>query len=228
MSAYVDDVLINDERVMYRARISKWSLWPFVLLGALLLPVYGMGLLFWLWAWIVYATTELAITNKRVIAKTGLIQRRTSRDNPGSFLHSLPTTENMGASDMLTAEDAEEKQITDTGIRCITNHRSVSRCKLRFRTAALLRAQTPENLAKIRAEVERETSQYSRADGRVELPMPAFGHVFAESMRRLHQRRSKHTRPTAPSANRQADPESESASPPATPPTGRRPFTTPQ
>jgi SAM-dependent methyltransferase len=42
------------------------------------------------------------------------------------------------------------------------------------RTAALLRAQTPENLAKIRAEVERETSKYARADGRVELPMPAL------------------------------------------------------
>ena len=77
MSSYVDDVLINDERVMYRARISRWSLWPFILLGVVLLPAYGIGLLFWLWAWIVYATTELAITNKRVIAKTGLIERRT-------------------------------------------------------------------------------------------------------------------------------------------------------
>ena len=77
MSSYVDDVLIDDERVLYRARISKWSLWPFIVPGALLLLVYGIGLLFWLWAWVVYSTTELAITNKRVIAKTGLIQRHT-------------------------------------------------------------------------------------------------------------------------------------------------------
>lgn len=42
------------------------------------------------------------------------------------------------------------------------------------RTAALLRAQTPGNLAKIRAEVEREASRYARADGSVELPMPAL------------------------------------------------------
>jgi uncharacterized membrane protein YdbT with pleckstrin-like domain len=77
MSSYVEGVLINDERVMYRARISKWSLWPFILFGALLLPLFGVGLLLWLWAWIIYSTTELAITNKRVIAKTGLIQRRT-------------------------------------------------------------------------------------------------------------------------------------------------------
>jgi SAM-dependent methyltransferase len=42
------------------------------------------------------------------------------------------------------------------------------------RTAALLRAQTPENLAKIRAEVVRETGRYASADGKIELPMPAL------------------------------------------------------
>jgi uncharacterized membrane protein YdbT with pleckstrin-like domain len=77
VSSYIDAVLINDERVMYRARISKWSLWPYILFGALLIPLFGVGLLLWLWAWVVFATTELAITNKRVIAKTGLMQRRT-------------------------------------------------------------------------------------------------------------------------------------------------------
>ena len=77
MSSYIDAVLINDERVLYRARISMWSLWPYILFGALLIPLFGVGLLLWLWAWIVFATTELAITNKRVIAKTGLMQRRT-------------------------------------------------------------------------------------------------------------------------------------------------------
>jgi SAM-dependent methyltransferase len=42
------------------------------------------------------------------------------------------------------------------------------------RTAALLRAQTPENLTMIRAEVERETGTYACADGEIELPMPAL------------------------------------------------------
>jgi uncharacterized membrane protein YdbT with pleckstrin-like domain len=78
MASYIDQVLINDERVLYRARLSKWSLWPQILFGALLVPLFGIGLLLWLWAWILYATTELAITNKRVIAKTGLIERRTT------------------------------------------------------------------------------------------------------------------------------------------------------
>ena len=78
MASYIDQVLINDERVIYRARLSKWALWPQILFGALLVPLFGVGLLLWLWAWILYATTELAITNKRVIAKTGMIQRRTT------------------------------------------------------------------------------------------------------------------------------------------------------
>lgn len=42
------------------------------------------------------------------------------------------------------------------------------------RTAALLRAQTPENLAKIRAAVESETRSFSLPDGTIELPMPAL------------------------------------------------------
>jgi SAM-dependent methyltransferase len=41
------------------------------------------------------------------------------------------------------------------------------------RTAALLRAQTPQALAKIRAEVIRQASRYAGADGGIALPMPA-------------------------------------------------------
>lgn len=42
------------------------------------------------------------------------------------------------------------------------------------RTAALLRAQTPENLARIRSAAESEARNYSLADGTIELPMPAL------------------------------------------------------
>jgi SAM-dependent methyltransferase len=42
------------------------------------------------------------------------------------------------------------------------------------RTAALLRAQSAGDLAKIRAAVENETARYARPDGTVELPMPAL------------------------------------------------------
>jgi uncharacterized membrane protein YdbT with pleckstrin-like domain len=76
MASYIDKVLIGGEQVLYRARISRWSLAPLLLLGILLLPI-GVGLIFLIWAWARYASTELAITNKRVIAKTGLIERKT-------------------------------------------------------------------------------------------------------------------------------------------------------
>jgi uncharacterized membrane protein YdbT with pleckstrin-like domain len=77
MASYVDRVLIKGEEVIYRANVSKWSLVPLLIIGVLTLAAYGLGILFFLWAWIIFATTELAVTNKRVIAKTGLIQRKT-------------------------------------------------------------------------------------------------------------------------------------------------------
>ena len=77
MSSYVDEVLIKDEIVLYRGHLSVWSFFWWILLGLLLLAAFGLGLLVWLWAWIIYRTTELAVTNKRIIAKSGLIQRNT-------------------------------------------------------------------------------------------------------------------------------------------------------
>lgn len=77
MSSYVDQTLISDEKVAYRAKVSKWSLVPLIVAGIILLPLVGIGVLCWTWAFIIYATTELAVTDKRVIAKTGLVQRRT-------------------------------------------------------------------------------------------------------------------------------------------------------
>jgi uncharacterized membrane protein YdbT with pleckstrin-like domain len=76
MASYIDKVLIDGEQVLYRARVSLWTLAPLLVLGVILLPI-GVGLLFLIWAWARYASTELAITNKRVIAKTGLIRRKT-------------------------------------------------------------------------------------------------------------------------------------------------------
>ena len=77
MSSYVDDVLIKDETVQYRAKLSLWSFFWLIFLGLLLLPAFGLGLLLWIAAWVIYISTELAITNKRIIAKSGLIERKT-------------------------------------------------------------------------------------------------------------------------------------------------------
>ena len=77
MASYIEGALIKDEKVMYTGNISLWSLSPLIILGFLLLALYGFGLIIWLVAFIRYKTTELAITNKRVIAKFGFISRQT-------------------------------------------------------------------------------------------------------------------------------------------------------
>jgi len=77
MASYVDSNLMPSETVLYRANVSKWSLAPLILLGILLLPAVGVGLIFLVWAWIAYRTTEFAVTDKRLIAKTGLVSRNT-------------------------------------------------------------------------------------------------------------------------------------------------------
>lgn len=77
MASYIDSALIKDEKVIYVGHISLWSLTHLIVLGVLLLFVFGAGLVLLIWAYIRYKTTELAITNKRVIAKFGFISRRT-------------------------------------------------------------------------------------------------------------------------------------------------------
>lgn len=77
MSGYIDNNLINNERVILRAKVSWWSqIWMF-LFGAILLAAYGLGLILIIVAVLRVMTTELALTNKRVIAKTGFIRRDT-------------------------------------------------------------------------------------------------------------------------------------------------------
>lgn len=81
MTSYIEGALTQGEQVVYRAKVSIWSLVPFLLLGLVLLGFFGLGLLFWAAAAIRYFTTELAITNKRVIAKSGLVSRSTIEIN---------------------------------------------------------------------------------------------------------------------------------------------------
>lgn len=77
MASYIEGALIKDEKVIYTGNISLWSLAPLLALGVLFLFAWGLGILFLLVAYIRYKTTELAFTNKRVIAKFGFISRQT-------------------------------------------------------------------------------------------------------------------------------------------------------
>lgn len=81
MAAYVDKVLTKGEKVLYQGRVSAWSLMSEFIFGLVTLPFFGFGALIWAGALIRYFTTELAITNKRVIAKFGLVSRSTIEIN---------------------------------------------------------------------------------------------------------------------------------------------------
>jgi uncharacterized membrane protein YdbT with pleckstrin-like domain len=74
--SYVDSTLIDGETVLHRGQVSWWPLMPWIVLGVLTTIVaVGIGIL--AWVYVKRRTTELAITNKRVIAKKGFIQRDT-------------------------------------------------------------------------------------------------------------------------------------------------------
>ncbi|MGL5359519.1 MAG: PH domain-containing protein [Shewanella sp.] len=81
MGSYVESALTKGEKVIYEGKTSLWSLLPMVLLGLLTLGFFGLGLVLWIAAAIRYFSTELAITNKRVIAKFGFISRTTIEIN---------------------------------------------------------------------------------------------------------------------------------------------------
>lgn len=77
MASYVQSTLISDEKVIYEAKLSIWAKLPTIILGFFLLFFYGAGLVVWLLVYLQYISTELAFTNKRVIAKFGFISRQT-------------------------------------------------------------------------------------------------------------------------------------------------------
>jgi uncharacterized membrane protein YdbT with pleckstrin-like domain len=82
MGAYVDGNLLPGEQVIARAHL-HWAIFS----GPILLFLFGLVtgpaksifiVLALIWAgyrFLIYSSTELAITNKRVIAKTGIIRR---------------------------------------------------------------------------------------------------------------------------------------------------------
>ncbi len=78
--SYIDESLIEGETIIHRARVSWWSQFGLLALGVLLLVVV-IGLFFIIAAWIAVRSTEIAITNRRVIAKFGFIKRDTVEIN---------------------------------------------------------------------------------------------------------------------------------------------------
>jgi uncharacterized membrane protein YdbT with pleckstrin-like domain len=87
--SYVDNSLIPDEQVVFRTHLHLVIFFiPIVLLGiSIWLFVYGfqvaaesvlgVALLWGLVKYVDYASSEFAVTNKRVIIKVGVLRRRT-------------------------------------------------------------------------------------------------------------------------------------------------------
>lgn len=76
MANYIDSNLTSSERIIKSAKVSWWSQWAMILLGILTIW-FMIGIIFFVIAVVRVMTTELALTNKRVIAKTGFIRRDT-------------------------------------------------------------------------------------------------------------------------------------------------------
>jgi uncharacterized membrane protein YdbT with pleckstrin-like domain len=74
LASYIEQILGRDERLVATARLTAC-----IYLVPLILTIATFGLLFpiLIIPWIQRATTDLGVTNKRVIAKTGLIRRHT-------------------------------------------------------------------------------------------------------------------------------------------------------
>ena len=81
MSSYVEGALVKDERVVHLGHISLWSLWHLIAAGVLLLPAFGLGLIFLIIAFVRYKSVELAVTTKRIIVKHGFVRRQTVEIN---------------------------------------------------------------------------------------------------------------------------------------------------
>lgn len=81
MSSYIEHALVGDERLLHQGHVSLWSLWSLIATGVLLAPLYGVGLLFLVVAFVHYKSTELAVTTKRLIVKHGFVRRATMELN---------------------------------------------------------------------------------------------------------------------------------------------------
>lgn len=74
MASYIEQVLGKDEQIVATAKLTRW-----IYLVPAIFTIATLGLLcpILIFPWLQRATTDLGVTNKRVIAKSGLIRRHT-------------------------------------------------------------------------------------------------------------------------------------------------------
>ena len=74
---YVEKSLAGGERVLTRGRL-HWIIWVRAGAALIVLGIVIVGIVIFVRDWILMTTTEVAITNRRLILKTGLMARHTS------------------------------------------------------------------------------------------------------------------------------------------------------
>jgi len=84
LASYVESQLLLQERIVYEARL-HWIIFVpaalITLIGLVFPPVLLVAFVFLLIATITYTSTELVITDRRVLAKFGFIRRITFEQN---------------------------------------------------------------------------------------------------------------------------------------------------
>ncbi|MHB9319966.1 PH domain-containing protein [Phytobacter diazotrophicus] len=75
--SYIDSNLIGNETVLYRGKVTLWALLPWIIWGLILGVATLVGFLLIPLGYLIIRSNEAGITNKRLIAKSGLIRRDT-------------------------------------------------------------------------------------------------------------------------------------------------------
>lgn len=69
---------MRGEVMVVQTRPSAWNYLATIVVGVLLLPLFGVGLLFLAWVYVCIKTTCYVATNMRVICKTGWLNIQTT------------------------------------------------------------------------------------------------------------------------------------------------------
>ncbi|HBV39321.1 MAG TPA: hypothetical protein DEF05_06465 [Erwinia sp.] len=75
--SYIDRNLVGSESVLYRGHVTLWALLPWLFWGVILGLTTLVGFILIPLGYFVIRSNEAGITNKRLIAKSGLIRRDT-------------------------------------------------------------------------------------------------------------------------------------------------------
>ncbi|MGK3127611.1 PH domain-containing protein [Pantoea sp. C8B4] len=75
--SYIDSNLVGNETVLYRGKVTLWAWLPWLIWGLILGFATIVGFLLIPLGYLMIRSNEAGVTNKRLIAKSGLIRRDT-------------------------------------------------------------------------------------------------------------------------------------------------------